>query len=288
MVHVQKTPLLGDNKLLSLLRSLNKLAEGTREAEVIRPVERECTQKPRQLFLVVSPSAGTKAGPAGLRWFHFNSAGILNHNRKPTTEKYSCPIVKSHFLVEVGGGLRGRLCAAVLELGRYVRFPHCVAPSVYLRASPSAWRSEVIVEQGRTGFNLTCGLWCLLSASSSMWFVFVYFEFSLSWKLWSDWRGSVGTWHWNYLDCWPDTAPWGPWWYCSQQAPSSLTWSKKIWCSSVETTHFLHKAAAWSVLRHRGSDSRIWVAMMNVCVIHYVWENTGLLQVNICKMGGQK
>lgn len=121
---MQTTPLLGDNKLLSLLRSLNKLGEGTREAEIIRPVERECTQNPRQLFLVVSPSAGTKAGPTGLRWFHFNSAGILNRNRK-LQWKMQLPNCKKSLPFQSKRRPPGRLCAAVLEPGRYVSSLRC-------------------------------------------------------------------------------------------------------------------------------------------------------------------
>lgn len=52
---MHKTPLLGDNKLLSSLRSLNELGEGTREAEVIRPVEHECPQKPLPIVLSSKP-----------------------------------------------------------------------------------------------------------------------------------------------------------------------------------------------------------------------------------------
>lgn len=58
---MHKTPLLGDNKLLSSLRSLNELGEGTREAEVIRPVEHECPQKPLPIVLSSKPLSWDKS-----------------------------------------------------------------------------------------------------------------------------------------------------------------------------------------------------------------------------------
>lgn len=60
---MRHTPLPGDNKLLSLLRSLSEPGEGTREAGATRPVERERTQTPPcRLFLVVSRCSATKSG----------------------------------------------------------------------------------------------------------------------------------------------------------------------------------------------------------------------------------
>lgn len=43
---MQTTPPVGDNKLLSLLKNPEQTREGTREAEIMRPVERECIQNP--------------------------------------------------------------------------------------------------------------------------------------------------------------------------------------------------------------------------------------------------
>lgn len=192
--------------------------------------------------------------------------------------------MKSHFLLEVRGGLWVDCVLLFWDLGGKSAFLVALVLSVYLGSLTSPWRSEVIWEQGHTSFNLTLGLRCLLMASSWMWFVFVCFGFSLSWKLWSDQRGSLemesarvdgNVLSWLLLkwlvQCLALPSD-GVWWYYNGQAPSMtgvylnfiLICSEicsEIWCASIETIHFLHNAAMSSVLWFTdlsGKDGRFW------------------------------
>lgn len=101
--------------------------------------------KTSRSFVVENSSTITKAGPTGLRWFHFNSVGIPDHNGNITRGNAAARLWKS-LPWETKEGAYGLIDhqwfmnrGGLWEGGFLL---------VYLVFPPEAWRPEVTVQKG--------------------------------------------------------------------------------------------------------------------------------------------
>lgn len=85
------------------------------------PVEREYIQTPPPppIVPVENPSAMTKAGPSGLRWFHFNSEeiSVTTTQRNNGGEKKQLLVWESHFLLKSSWGVLLECLLVFMNLG---------------------------------------------------------------------------------------------------------------------------------------------------------------------------